>query len=177
MFLHPWLTLGVASWVNWSLSAGRLLHRPRLMAVGLSECYETWPPIGWHHHFVIAWYKFRLGLPHLLCIMGSCDLWEFVPFYRPLTAPLHSPNGRQMPAIRAVQGDCERVYTLQVACTVIHHTWSATHYMRGWAHEKWQNINSLWPEHIVFYHNHKMNLITSNKINGLPVPQPLEHCL
>ena len=30
-------------------------------------------------------------------------------FLRPLTVPLNSPNGRQMPAIRAVQGDCERV--------------------------------------------------------------------
>ena len=29
---------------------------------------------------------------------------------RPLTVPLHSPCGRQMPAVRAVQGDCERVY-------------------------------------------------------------------
>ena len=33
-------------------------------------------------------------------------------FQRPLTVSLHSPYGRQMPAIRAVQGDCERVYTI-----------------------------------------------------------------
>ena len=31
------------------------------------------------------------------------------PFQRQLTFPLHSPNGRQMPAATAVQGDCERV--------------------------------------------------------------------
>ena len=31
-------------------------------------------------------------------------------FQRPLTVPLHSPDGRQLPAIRAVQGDCETVY-------------------------------------------------------------------
>ena len=29
---------------------------------------------------------------------------------RPVAVPLHSPNGRQMPAVRAVQGDCGRVY-------------------------------------------------------------------
>ena len=27
-----------------------------------------------------------------------------------ITVSLHSPNGRQMPAVRAVQGDRERVY-------------------------------------------------------------------
>ena len=32
------------------------------------------------------------------------------PSQIPLTVPLHSPNGRQMPAVRVVQGDCERVY-------------------------------------------------------------------
>ena len=47
-----------------------------------------------------------------LCIMGSRDQWEFPPFQTPVTVPLRSPNGRQMPAVRAVQGDCERVYTL-----------------------------------------------------------------
>ena len=30
---------------------------------------------------------------------------------RPLTVPLYSPNGRQLPAVRTVQGDCERVYS------------------------------------------------------------------
>ena len=36
---------------------------PSLVAVGLSVGYETWPPIGWHHPFVIGWSKDRLGLP------------------------------------------------------------------------------------------------------------------
>ena len=40
-----------------------LLHSPSLVAVGLSVGYETWPPIGWHHAFVIGWSKYRLGLP------------------------------------------------------------------------------------------------------------------
>ena len=33
-------------------------------------------------------------------------------FQRPLTVPLHSPDGRQLPAVRAVQGDCGSVYAL-----------------------------------------------------------------
>ena len=32
-------------------------------------------------------------------------------FQRPLTVPLHNPNSRQMPAVRSVQGDWERIYT------------------------------------------------------------------
>ena len=31
-------------------------------------------------------------------------------FQTPLTVPLHSPNGREMPVVRSVQGDCETVY-------------------------------------------------------------------
>ena len=42
---------------------GRLIHSPSLVAVGLSVGYETWPPIGWHHDFVIGWSKYRFGLP------------------------------------------------------------------------------------------------------------------
>ena len=42
--------------------------------------------------------------------MNSGIMWLvgiFGVFKRPLTVSLHSPNGR--PAVRAVQGDCERV--------------------------------------------------------------------
>ena len=35
-----------------------------------------------------------------------------------VTVPLHSPSGRQMPAVRAVQGDCERVYRLTELTTL-----------------------------------------------------------
>ena len=89
----------------------RLLHSPSLVALGLSVGYETWPPTGWHHALVIGWSKYRLELPQPKWILGSHNWWEFPPFLqRPLTVPLHSLNGRQMPAVRAVQGDCERVY-------------------------------------------------------------------
>ena len=40
----------------------RLLHSPSLVAIGMSVGYEPWPPIGWHHPFVIGWSKYRLGL-------------------------------------------------------------------------------------------------------------------
>ena len=60
----------------------------------------------------------------LLCLVGLNVDWDFpVPlargvhvtsedshhFQTPVIVPLHSPNSRQMPAVRAVQGDCERV--------------------------------------------------------------------
>ena len=35
---------------------------------------------------------------------------DFHHFSEANDCPLHSPEGRQMPAVRAVQGDCERVY-------------------------------------------------------------------
>ena len=58
-----------------------LLHSPSLVAVGLPIGYETWPPIGWHHPFVIGWSKYRLDLPHV--IVGSCDQqWKFPPSCR-----------------------------------------------------------------------------------------------
>ena len=36
----------------------RLLQRLSLVALGLSVGYETRPPIGWHHPFVIGWCKY-----------------------------------------------------------------------------------------------------------------------
>ena len=62
-------------------------------------------PNGWHHPFVIGWSKYQLRLPDcgLMWPVGISTV-----FQRSLTVPLHSPNGRQMPAVRAVQGDCER---------------------------------------------------------------------
>ena len=34
----------------------------------------------WHHPFVICWSKYRLGMPHLEWILGSCGPWKFPPF-------------------------------------------------------------------------------------------------
>ena len=88
----------------------RLLHSPNMEAIGLSAGYETWPPICWHQAFVIGWSKYRLGLPVAPLHYGLT--WTVgIPtvFHTPVTVPLHCPNGRQLPAVRAVQWDCERV--------------------------------------------------------------------
>ena len=92
----------------------RLLHSPSLVAVGLSVGYETWPPIGWHHPIVIGWSEDRLGLPSAPLLTWPVGIPTI--FQTPVTAHLHCPNGR--PAVRAVQGNCERVYSShsQIAC-------------------------------------------------------------
>ena len=74
----------------------RLLHSPSLVAIGLSVGYETWPPIGWHRAFVIAWSKYRLELPSGPLNFGL--RWPVgIPtvFQTPVTVPFHSPNGSQ----------------------------------------------------------------------------------
>ena len=88
----------------------RLPHSPHLVVIGLSVGYETWPPIGWQHIFVIGWSKYRLVLHSAPLHYGLA--WPVgipIVFQTPMTVPLHSPNGRQMSAVRAVQVDCERV--------------------------------------------------------------------
>ena len=86
-------------------SVTRLLHSLSLVAVGLTVRYETWPPIGWHQPFKIVYSEYRVGLPHLQCIMGSCDQWEFPLLFK---GHWQSPCTALM-AVSAVQGDCERV--------------------------------------------------------------------
>ena len=93
-----------------SFPSPRLLHSPKLVVLAVSEGYETWPPVGWHHSFVIGWSKYRLGYPSDPLHYGF--MWSVrIPtiIHTPTTVPLPSPKGRQMPALRAVQGDCERV--------------------------------------------------------------------
>ena len=65
---------------------------------------------GRHYPPMVGRSKYRLGLPSAPLHYGL--MWPVgisTDFQTPLTVPLHSPNGRQMPAVRAVQGDCERV--------------------------------------------------------------------
>ena len=82
----------------------RMLHGPSLVAIRLSVGYEAWPPIGWHHAFVIDWFKYRLGLPSALWAHATSG--NSHRFQIPVTIPLHHPTGRQMPAVRA--GRCAR---------------------------------------------------------------------
>ena len=66
---------------------------------------------------MIAWSKYRLGNPSHAMYYGI--MWPMgisTVFQRALTVPFHSPNSRHMPAVRAVQGDCERVYGDQEKC-------------------------------------------------------------
>ena len=89
----------------------RLLHSPILLAIGLSLEYETWPSVA---DITLLWLAGKI--PLLQRIMGSSGRLEFTPSKKPLTVPLRSPYGRQMPAVRAVQGDCERVYQSAKYC-------------------------------------------------------------
>ena len=88
---------------------GRLLNSPSLVAIGLSVGYETWPPIGWHHAFVIDWSKYRLGLPSAPLHYGlTWPVGILTIFQTPVTVPLYSLNarhfGRQMPAVGLCMG-------------------------------------------------------------------------
>ena len=62
---HQWSYHGIDLVLSeyYSLCFNRLLHNSSLVAIRLSVGYETWPPIGWHHPFVIGWFEYRLGLP------------------------------------------------------------------------------------------------------------------
>ena len=107
-------------------SLSRLPHSPSLVAIGLSAGYETWPPIGCHHPFVIGWSIDRLGLPSAPLHYGLT--WPVgIPtvFHTSVTVPLHCPNGRQLPAARAVQRDCERVYSRRELCSTCKAKWDA----------------------------------------------------
>ena len=98
-------------------ATSRLFHSLSLVAVGLSVGYETWPPIGWNRPFEISWSTCRLELP---CVLKHFRLtWSmgiYTVLQRPLTVPLHSPNGKQMPAVRALKGDCEKVCVTSDQC-------------------------------------------------------------
>ena len=77
-------------------SSVRLLHSPGLVAIGPSVGYETWPPIGWHHPFVICLSKYRLGLPSAPMHYGlTCPVGIPTVFQTPVTFPLHCPYSRQ----------------------------------------------------------------------------------
>ena len=90
----------------WLCKHSRQLHSPSLVAIGRSVGYETWPPIlYWMALHFCNWLSLNMDWDcvQLNCIMSSCTQWEFPLFFRfqwqsPCTA-----------AIRAVQGDCERV--------------------------------------------------------------------
>ena len=107
-------------WEKWLHYQCRLLHSPRLVAEGLSVGYEIWPPIDWNHtHLCLVALYIGWNCLSLQWIVDSCDQWEFPLHYRghwqfPSTA-LRAGN---LPVIRTVHGDCERVY-FRSHCSVL----------------------------------------------------------
>ena len=85
------------------------------MAMGLLVGYERWPSIGWYHSFMIVWSKYQLGLPSAPLHHGiTLPVRISTVCQIPETAPLHSSDGRQLPAVWAVRVDCEIVYIKSV---------------------------------------------------------------
>ena len=57
---------------------------------------------------------FHWILDNLQCIMGSCDRWEFPPFFKShCQSPGTALTEGKLPAVGDEKGDCERVY---IAC-------------------------------------------------------------
>ena len=89
----------------------RLLHSPSLVAIffGGGTVSAIWQLISPFCDWLM---KIWVGIA--LCCNA---LWDhmtggyFHRFLRPLTVPLHNTNGRQMPVARAVQRDCETVFS------------------------------------------------------------------
>ena len=84
----------------------RLLHSPSLVKVGLSVGYHmTWPPIGWHHHFVIDWSSYWDCLScGLKLLMGISTIFRW-HWQSPSTVLMAG----KLPAAWVVQGDCEEL--------------------------------------------------------------------
>ena len=60
--------------------------------------------------WIALWDMASNRLVKLQCILGYMIDGNFHRFEKITNSPLHSTNGRQMPAVRAVQGDCDRVW-------------------------------------------------------------------
>ena len=77
----------------------------------MSHCIAL---INVHRAFVIGWAKYKLGLLSALLHYGLTWTVEIVlVFQTALIVPFHSPNGRRMPAVMAVQGGCFGTYTVR----------------------------------------------------------------
>ena len=76
----------VLCWLQWDCSWG---SRHGLQLSGITHLWLVGLNIDWD--FIVPY-----------CTMGSRDQWKFLP----VTVPVHSPNGRHLPAVRAVQKDC-----------------------------------------------------------------------
>ena len=75
----------VKAWWLWDAQLGMRIWLIKIKIGELITCAELWASCN-----------------------AACASWP-TDIQRPLTVHLHSPNGRQMPAVRAVQGDRESV--------------------------------------------------------------------
>ena len=66
------------------------------------------------HPLVVLWFydlNIVQGTPHIRCIMGSRDQWGFPPVFRSHWESLWTAlTAGNLPAVKAVQRDCESVY-------------------------------------------------------------------
>ena len=100
--------------VEWCVLC-RLLHSPSVLSVGLPVGNQYWPLTGR--------FKYRLenNITALNCgaaIMHRKLTWLmgiFIIFQRLLTVPCTALTAGNLPAVRAVQGECE---TVQVLCSL-----------------------------------------------------------
>ena len=112
----------------------------------------------WHHSNGLGESSYTLNHGYAIMVMHyglKRGVGIYIYFQRPLTVPLCSTNGRQMPVIRAVQGECEIVYLHYMPPEVVAH-WRRT---SGWC--------QLGPQHSYIHRNmhiengnNKQNAIT-----------------
>ena len=79
--------------------------------------YQTCPPFGWCCQLYDTLIKYRLGKPHLQCIvsklqsiMQSNDWWKLTSFFSMATMKQSPCTALTAEKCRVVQGDCETVY-------------------------------------------------------------------
>ena len=138
----------------------RLLHSLSLVAVGLWVGYETRPPIGWYHHFVIGWFKHRLRLSQSQWIVGSHDWWQFRSRFR---GHWHSPCTALTAGLR--WGLCKE--TLKESTILPSAKWEfTTAYVSLGTHVTYnfpRDLNSI--KNLFYSHANCMNLCPQNFAN------------
>ena len=112
------------------------------MVIGLSVGYETWPPIGWHHPFVIGWSKYRLGLPSAPLHYGLT--WPVgIPtvFQTPVTVTLHGLTACKCLPLGLCKGTVKE-WTIK---NTLYRSFSWTSYVVSFGETRPRNIE--WNDH------------------------------
>ena len=84
------------------------------MTMGLSVGCKPWPPISWCY-WLYDWtrgtHHLHLFKGNLQCTMNFGPIGTSFVSQRPMTVPWSAITAGKFPTPRAVQGDCEAVYT------------------------------------------------------------------